>query len=71
MYYSHYKEKKLSIECKLEDRSWRELAIKLASNVVKMHQQQLEAPHVEKYLHAIQRKQQIDDGRYISHVIDS
>ncbi len=36
-----------------------------------MHQQQLEAPHVEKYLHAIQRKQQIDDGRYISHVIDS
>lgn len=50
---------------KLEQRSWRSLAIKLADNLAKAQQGRLEPIHVQKYVDAINHKQNIENGHYI------
>lgn len=50
---------------KLEERSWRQLAVKLASIIVKAQQGQVDPAQIALYVQAIQHKQNIDDGYYI------
>ena len=61
----HSSAKNKSLPLKLEERSWRQLAVKLASNVLKAQHGQLDPKYVNDYVQAILHKANIDDGLYL------
>lgn len=64
-YFIRFNEKNTSLPLKLEERSWRQLAVKLASNYIKAQHGQLEPKFVTDYVQAILHKANIDDGYYL------
>lgn len=53
------------MKAKLEEHSWRTLAIKLASNITKLQSGALEPKDVQKYIDAITHKLNIENGYYL------